>query len=162
MQILHVEHRKEDAVEVTYIHNDQLPDVQIQIHAASLDETVQNLMQYISRFENSSTDRLIGTQESNVRIIPLDEIIRISTEGRRVIAITTQGTWSLSQRLYELEESLPHNQFVKINQGEIINLSYVRHMDLSRTGTIAVVFTNGETSFVSRRQLKRFREALNI
>ncbi len=57
---------------------------------------------------------------------------------------------------------LNKNKFIKISRYEIINLDYVKKLDLSFKGTIAVEFKNGSISYVSRRYLKEFKKALGF
>ncbi len=72
------------------------------------------------------------------------------------------GEYKSRIRLYELYERLNKNKFIKISRYEIINLDYVKKLDLSFKGTIAVEFKNGSISYVSRRYLKEFKKALGF
>ena len=51
---------------------------------------------------------------------------------------------------------------MRISRFDIINLDYVKKLDLSFTGTIAVEMKNGDVVYVSRRNLRGFKEALGL
>lgn len=71
-------------------------------------------------------------------LLEADEIIRIYTENKKVFVQTKDKTYSIRMRLYELEEKLSTNQFIRISQSEIINRNQIKSMDVSLTGTIGV------------------------
>ena len=68
----------------------------------------------------------------------------------------------LRLRLYEIENRLPSNQFIRISNSEIINLKKVNNFDLSFTGTICVKLSNGITTYVSRRYVPKLKKILGI
>ena len=43
-----------------------------------------------------------------------------------------------------------------------MNLDYVEKLDLSFTGTIALKMKDGKVTYVSRRNIKKFKEILGI
>lgn len=66
------------------------------------------------------------------------------------------------QRTPQVEELLDPTLFVRISNGEIVNLDQVRAVDLSLTGTIRMTLTGGECAYVSRRYVKKIKETLGL
>ena len=97
-----------------------------------------------------------------VEIIDENKIIRIYSSMQKVMAETSFGTYLIKARLYELEERLDKNNFVRISNSEIINLKRVVNFDLSFSGTICVNLDNKETTYVSRRFVSKIKEVLGI
>ena len=64
--------------------------------------------------------------------------------------------------MYELEDRLDKNSFVRISNSEIINLKKVKGFDLSFTGTICVKMKNGRVTYVSRRYVSKIKQVLGI
>ena len=105
------------------------------------------------------------TLKQNVRQnkikLEIDEIYCIITENNKVIALTDNGKFLLKHRMYQLEEKLPQN-FIKINQSCIANINEIKRFDSSISGTLKVVFKNGFSDYVSRRNIKSVKERLGV
>lgn len=170
---------------LSFKENDSLDDLEVEVRSASLDDQARSLIDTIQEFDRrwreqiaadrrSSLDqessgdgdqrdgRILGTNGDTAVLLAPGDVARFFTRGKSVAAQTATGVWEVDQRIYELERRLPKNLFVRINQGELVNLDYVDHLDLSLTGTIGLVMTDGTRSFVSRRSLPAFKRALGI
>ena len=99
---------------------------------------------------------------AGAEVLEQGEIIRIYAASGKVFAVTNRGEYTMRLRLYEVEERLNPDQFVRISNSEIINLKRVKNFDLSFTGTICVELTNGTTAFVSRRYVSKIKKILGI
>lgn len=108
---------------------------------------------------NEIVKRLSGGQ---VVVLEPEEIVRIYAANGKVYAEAEQGTYLLRLRLYEMEQRLANKSFVRISNGEIINLKKVKGFDLSFTGTICVSLSNGTVTYVSRRYVSKIRHLLGI
>ena len=89
-------------------------------------------------------------------------VLRFYGEDKGVLAQTEDGVWRVRLRLYELEERLDRHTFVRISQSEIVNLRKVTALDLALTGTIRMTLTGGTVCWVSRRYVKKIKEALGL
>lgn len=110
----------------------------------------------------SENMKLTVFSEREAIIVEVDEIIRIYTERKKVYVQTKQQTYSTRMRLYELEEKLPVNRFIRISQSEIINRSQIVSMDVSLTGTIGVLLKGNIKTFASRRYVSKIKKQLGI
>ena len=95
-------------------------------------------------------------------VVEQREFLRFYTDGRGVSAQTASKTYTVRLRLYELEERLDKRRFVRISNSEIVNLDYVTALDLSLTGTIRMTLNHSVNTYVSRRYVKRIKEALGL
>ena len=107
-------------------------------------------------------DKITAFTGSEVQILSYKDILRFYSLDNKVYLDTMKSTYTTRLRLYQLEDRLPKKQFIKISRSEIVNLDYVKGLDLSFTGTIALELKNGQVSYVSRRSLKNFKEALGL
>ncbi len=105
---------------------------------------------------------IAGFQNDQLRVLEQDEIFRIYTANNKVFARTNDGEYSLRLRLYELEERLEKNDFVRISNSEIINIRKVKAFDLSFAGTICVKLIDGTVTYVSRRYVPKIKQILGI
>ena len=90
------------------------------------------------------------------------EILRCYGEEKGVKVQTTQGVYDLKERLYELESKLDRHTFVRISHSELVNLEKVTALDLSLTGTIRMTLAEDTVCYVSRRYVKKIKEALGL
>lgn len=95
-------------------------------------------------------------------LLPQRDFLRFYTDGKGVSAQTAGRTYTVRLRLYELEERLDPGRFVRISNGEIINLNRVTAVDLSLAGTICMTLDGTVKAYVSRRYVKKIKETLNL
>jgi DNA-binding LytR/AlgR family response regulator len=129
------------------------------IYTAAITEEVTELTKRLSAKTSKS---LAGYQGEQVQIIPVSHILRIYTEKQKVLLQTESETLQLKYRLYELEELLDRERFVRISNSEIVNFDKVKCLDLSISGTILLRFQNGQTTYVSRRYVSKIKELYHL
>ena len=94
--------------------------------------------------------------------VPRDLVLRFFAEDKGVSCQTGMGVFSVRQRLYELEEGLAGTRFVRVSNSEIVNLDRVAGLDRTLAGTIKMTLEGGTVCWVSRRYVKKIREALGL
>lgn len=99
---------------------------------------------------------------SEARRLPLSDILRFYADGKGVSCQTTTGTCTVRERLYELEEALAGTRLVRVSHSEVVNLDQVTALDLSLTGTIKMTLEGGTAVYVSRRYVKKIKQALDL
>ncbi len=129
------------------------------ILTASMTEDVNIILNKLS---NQAPQIISGSKDNKIEVIEQADLIRIYASSGKVFAVTHKGEYALRLRLYEIEEWLPPQQFVRISNSEIINLKKVNHFDLSLTGTICVKLENGTITYVSRRYVSKLKKILGI
>ncbi|MEA4875177.1 LytTR family DNA-binding domain-containing protein [Anaerorhabdus sp.] len=134
-------------------------EVEVQITAKEIDDEVNDI---VRKLEKESLKTLVGFIEDEAVILEPIDIIRIYTSNNKILAETKDGEYKLRYRIYECEEKLNRNRFIRISQSELINLSMVKKFDFSITGTIHVVLKNGVSTFVSRRYVSTIRKVLGV
>lgn len=136
------------------------PEPVLTIRAARLTPQLQALAQ---RLESEEEGRLLGWQGERVTVLDSASLTRFYAQDRGVFCQDTAGeTYALRLRLYELEEQLDPRRFVRISNSELVNLGQITALDLKLSGTIKLTLTGGVTSFVSRRNVKKLKEALGL
>lgn len=136
------------------------PEPVLTIRAAQLTPQLQALAQ---RLESEEEGRLLGWQGERVTVLDSASLTRFYAQDRSVFCQDTAGeTYALRLRLYELEEQLDPRRFVRISNSELVNLGQITALDLKLSGTIKLTLTGGVTSFVSRRNVKKLKEALGL
>lgn len=136
-----------------------LSEDEVVIFTTEIDKEILDLKE---RIENDSPQVLTGFYEDKLSFINPDKIIRVYANDKKVFAVTYEREYLLRLALYQVEERLDNNKFIRISNTEIINLEKTREFDLSYIGTISCEMVNGDVCFVSRRSLKKVKEVLGI
>lgn len=140
--------------------DETLKETEVVIRTEKVTDKVNNIVKSIS--DEMIPNIIMGFREDNVEILDETKILRIYSSSGKVFADTEDGEYILRLRLYQLEDRLSPSMFVRISNSEIINLKKVRKFDLSFVGTICVVFSNGVTTYVSRRYVSKIKKVLGI
>ena len=114
------------------------------IRTAAMTDEVRSIVNRLSR---QPSRILSGSREEKVEVLQPEDLIRVYT---------------VRFRLYEIEERLNADSFIRISNSEIINLNKVRNFDLNFTGTICVEFINHSKTYVSRRYVAKIKKILGI
>lgn len=126
------------------------------------DKITDEINALVKKLAQDTPQLLAGLQGDTLKILDQADIIRLYATNGKVYAETEEGEYQLRLRLYELEERLDKDNFVRISNSEIINLKRVKGFDLSYTGTICVSFQNDTVTYVSRRYVKKIKQVLGI
>lgn len=139
--------------------DDNCKELEVIIRTDKMTEEIHSI---INRLSATDRETLAGFQENVMQILDVSEIIRIYSAVKKVFAQTNKGEYILRMRLYELEERLDQRRFVRISNTEIVNLDAIKKIDFSFTGTIVITFSNGATSYVSRRYVVKIKQVLGM
>ena len=139
--------------------NKECKEPLVVIHTEEVNEEVNRILQVL---ESRPVGKIVGFQQDIATILEPEDIMRIYTENQKVFCETEQGVFLLRLRLYEAENQLDSQRFVRISHSEIVNFSCIKNMDLSFTGTICMKLKNGNTCFVSRRYLGKIKNILGL
>lgn len=135
------------------------PEPKVMILTAEITEDVHILTK---KLMEDLPSVLSGFKDEKIEILEPDDLLRIYASAGKVIAVTEHGEYSLRLRLYEVEERLKQDVFVRISNSEIINLKKVKNFDLSIAGTISIKMSDGTISYVSRRFVSKIRKILGV
>ena len=126
------------------------------------EQMTDEVKELMDRLSKEQPKVLAGFQGEQVEILEPEDIYRIYGANQKIYAVTEKGEYQLRSRLYELEERLTRLGFIRISNSEIVNVKKIKSFDLSYTGTIGVVLSNGTSTFVSRRYMIKIKQALGI
>ena len=146
-------------MKVEIIIDESIEETKVKIYSSKYSKEVENIRDALSE---TLLDKIVAFQSKEVFILSFDEIIRIYAQDKSVYIKTKDNTYTTRLTIYEFESKADRRNFIRISRSEIVNLEYVKRLDLSFTGTIAVELANGDVSYVSRRKLKEFKKALGL
>jgi DNA-binding LytR/AlgR family response regulator len=134
-------------------------ETKVTIHCKEMDESIKNILDYLKGIE---TEFIIGRNNDMQHILKPNHIHYFHTEDDGVYATTATGTFKLKEKLYQLEQLLPANRFVRLSKSVIANLHELSHFEASFNGTLCVYFKSGAKEYVSRHYVNTIKEVLNM
>lgn len=148
-------------------HNMQIkveidPHCQETVISIKTNQMTDEISELIDKLHISQQQIIAGFHNDTVQLLDIHDIIRFYSLDKKVYAQTVSNEFIIRMRLYELEERLDNKAFVRISHSEIINLKAIQKIDLSFSGTIAVVLSNKVTTYVSRRYVSKIKKTLGI
>lgn len=146
-------------MKVEVIIDESLDENKVTIYAKKYSKDIENIRDMLT---DRLLDKIVAFYDKEIFILSFDEIIRIYAKDKEVFVKTNNKSYKVRLTLTELEKRLDKKKFIRISRSEIVNIDYIKRLDLSFIGTIAVEFTNGEVSYVSRRRLKDFKKILGL
>ena len=124
---------------------------------------MNNEINELIQFLNSKQYPIIaGFDDETIELLDLSQVIRFYASQQKIYAQTQKKEYLIRLRLYEVESRLSPKQFIRISHSEIVNLKAIEKLDLSFTGTIQLLLSNGEVTYVSRRYVKKIKQTLGI
>ena len=106
--------------------------------------------------------KLTGVKESQTYILDVAKILYIDTVDKRTFFYTKTEVYETTLKLYELEERLNVNDFLRANKSCIINFNQIRSIKADLDGKLLVTMNNGEKLFISRQYATSFKEKLGV
>lgn len=126
---------------------------------ASID--LKNLLQ---AFEpRRHLERLPVRSQRRILIVNCDDITSLKIDHGLVFATTAQGEFRTSYTTFgQIEDRLDPARFLRVHRQTIVNLNHVREVSEMDNSTARLSLSCGRQVSVSRAQMKKLREALNL
>ena len=116
----------------------------------------------VNKISNITQESLQAYKDHKLYILKQDEIESIYSENGKVYVRCSNEVYSTQNRLYEIENLLDHNSFIRISNSEIINFDKVKDIDFKIVGTLIFNFKSGNKSYSSRRYIPKIKKFLGM
>ena len=114
----------------------------------------KSLDDYRKKIENDNF--IVLKSRENETILKTSEIIFCEALGRHTLLHTTRGDIESSKNIKEIEKQLSNDRFFRSHKAFIASFSHITGYDNN-----SITFDNGETAFISRNYLPRFKAAFH-
>lgn len=154
--------------------NKEYTELEVRVCNGELNLRTKELFETLKGLLGSEITAYDG--ERSIRV-PLADIVRIFAANKQVFVtvayknaadkVATDGEWGsmtyrVKERLYEFEEKLPSNQFIRISNSELVNVKKIIRLDTSLTGTIQMYLKGDVMTYVSRRNVSKIKKVLEL
>jgi DNA-binding LytR/AlgR family response regulator len=147
-------------VDIEVVINENYIDPKVTIKTRANTAQVENIIYAIENASDNDFPQIVAITGDKMLFISQRDIVRVYTEGRRVLLQTADASYTVKRSLAAMEEDLNPHRFLRISQSEIINIYKVKSFDINVSGTIGVEFDCGIKSWCSRSRMKQVREML--
>lgn len=112
--------------------------------------------------KDSSLEQLFVRDGPRCWFVPLRDVSVFTAEGNYVRMQWGQERPLLGRSLAALESKLDPRRFFRANRQQIINMEFIRSVDLGVGGRLHVQLNDGREVQISRRQAREFRERTTV
>ncbi len=146
-------------MKVSLTINPAATETTVIIECKELDPSIQDILDYLNGQE---LDFIVGKEGDMQHILnPMDvHYFHATSEG--IAAVTSNGSYLVKEKLYELESVLPANRFIRLSKSVIANLYQLSRFEASFNGTLVVYFKSGTKEYVSRSYVNGIKQALKM
>lgn len=138
--------------------NENYQEKKIIIQANEIDDEIKEIMEKISQKRKLHKVFL----DDEIYMVREDDIESIYTQNGKVYIRAKDKIYLSKKRLYEFEEILSKNKFLRISNSEIVNFDKIKNFNLQFINTISINFYSGYQTYVSRRYIKKIKEFLKM
>jgi DNA-binding LytR/AlgR family response regulator len=105
-------------------------------------------------------ERILVKTKQQIKIIPVNEIIYLRSEGDYVMVISNDGKYLKEQTMKYFESHLPKSLFIRVHRSYIVNIEYISAIESYGKQNQQVLLRNGEWLKVSLAGYKALKFAL--
>lgn len=128
----------------------------VTIDCYEIDDDVREIVSYVKSRQGQLTGKLDGEQYE----ISVKDILYIESVDNRVFIYTSKESYETSSKIYELEELLKKNSFLRISKSSIVNLMKIKSIKPSINARFIAVLSNGEEIMISRKYVADLKKTL--
>lgn len=140
--------------------------ISIVFNPAKIDQLISffedTVLDQNKKTEKSMQDHLIGQLDENYEIISYKEIILFEAQNSIIYALTKDKKYRVKEKLYQLEEELAAEGFVRINKSEIVNILHINEIVPWFNGRLLLKLNNKREVEVSRSYAGDFKDFLGL
>jgi len=106
--------------------------------------------------------KLTGMKDNQTYILDVIKILYIDTVDKKTFFYTKTEVYETTLKLYELEERLSVNDFLRANKSCIINFNQIKSIKADLDGKLLVTMNNDEKLYISRQYASNFKIKLGV
>ena len=132
--------------------------IEVLIKCPEVTETI-NRMKYLLK---NCDQRLSCIDDGKIHLINKHDVFYFESVDKRSFVYTSTEVYEISLKLYELEELMSDEGFIRSSKSQILNIAKIKSLCPDFGGRMEVVMDNGESLIVSRRYTKLLKERLGL
>jgi DNA-binding LytR/AlgR family response regulator len=138
--------------------NEKYSDTEVTIRSGKLTGDVEKLIA-LMRMVNK---QIAVKQEEETYLLDTEKIMYFESVDRKTFVYTEKEVYETDLKLYELEQDLFENDFLRISKQTIVNIRMIKSLKTEINRKIRVTLKNGEQIIVSRMYSDELRRKLGL
>ena len=138
--------------------NEKYSDTEVTIRSGKLTGDVEKLIA-LMRMVNK---QIAVKQEEETYLLDTEKIMYFESVDRKTFVYTEKEVYETDLKLYELEQDLFENDFLRISKQAIVNIRMIKSLKTEINRKIRVTLKNGEQIIVSRMYSDELRRKLGL
>ena len=138
--------------------NPTLDDTEIIINCRQTDEQIMRILAGLRMYDKKIT----GFLNEQTHLLGISEILYIESVDRKTFLYTENEVYETPLRLYELEDRLSGDDFIRATKSSIINFGKVKSLRSDFGGKMLCTLENGEVVTVSRQYTNTIKQKLGL
>ncbi len=145
-------------MKVTVEEQPGLEQTEVIVRCPRLDAQTARLVELL----RLSDARLIGEKDGETCILDSEQVLYIDTVDRGTFLYTEDGVYQTRPRLYELEDQLTGQDFIRVSKSAIVNFDRVRSLRPDFGGRMRLTMSNGEVVVANRQYVPAIKSKLGL
>ncbi|HLR70597.1 MAG TPA: LytTR family DNA-binding domain-containing protein [Pseudogracilibacillus sp.] len=133
-------------------------DTSITIQTNEWTEELEHLLNMIKK--EKKPQRLFGIEGDQTILLKPEKIDFIYAENRKVYAAIDDRRLEIRMKLFEVEDALSTNHFMRFSKSVIGNITRINRFELSFNGNLCVYFHSGNKEYISRKYVTTVKKKL--
>jgi len=100
--------------------------------------------------------------DNNAFILPVTDIYYVESVDLKTFVYGERAVYQAKQKLYEVEEILNKNEFLRINRQTIVNIKKIKNISPAGGGRFQATLSNGEQVMISRQNVSSLKEVFGL
>ena len=139
--------------------NQNLAETEVEIRCNERNAEVENLIYAI----NSAANVIIGEKENGDKIpVYITKVLYFEAVDRSVYAYTGSDIFRVKKTMYDIEDLVSNDHFVRISKSVIVNLRAVRKISPDSGRRLKLLLSSGEWVIVSRNYVEDFKQSIGM
>ena len=145
-------------VKITILDITSEEEEEVIIKCHEMTEDMQNLIQKLK----NGKQKLTGYSDSGIHLLEPNEVYYFESVDQKVFAYCESDVYEIKSRLYELENELSPNFFMRSSKSTILNLNKIRFLSPAFGGRFEAFLDNDEKTIISRQYVAILKERLGL
>lgn len=122
----------------------------------------EELDHLVKMIQVNEPKRIFGVVDEQTILLKPSEIDYVYAENRKVYAAVGKKRYEIKMKLFEVEEILAAQHFMRFSKSVIGNLNNIARFELSFNGNLCVHFQSGNKEYITRKYVSSIKEKLTL